>query len=337
MNALARTSCGSLFLALGLSTAPGCDPVPEPTASFEGHTDYRSNCGRAICGLRLNTDEFVGTAEFYEFSTQPISHTNTEGHTIEFVGAFVPDGQEEVFVPPGEDIFVSNDGDFVINANGTSYSGSTMVDVVLQFYVDDELRTLQFVEHRDVEGASHSFLIHELLWDGTSQPICAADSNAIDGGEHYAFLYDDMHLVTQEEGSHFPGQTFAVEGMVHIACASGATGKAANFGYRPYNFGDGMLDSIVRAIRADYCGDGTSYTAEGENFGVYFDGMNEPPQGTTEVFEGVFDANGAVCLSQTRISDMQYGCQIEECMPWHYDMADQQSDVFLVYIGYENI
>jgi hypothetical protein len=66
------------------------------------------------------------------------------------------------------------------------------------------------------------------------------------------------------DGRHEP----AGEGAFNVTCTSGAIGKCVRFGYKPWatdKSGSSLWDlhqSCVRMVRADYCGDGQSFTAE---------------------------------------------------------------------------
>ena len=88
--------------------------------------------------------------------------------------------------------------------------------------------------------------------------------------------------------------------LITLACLSGAVGKAGLWGYPPWVSHDGVrtglqqLQAATRAIRADYCGDGTTHTADGTPIQVrdrYFDAFFDPAEDT----EAVFGNSGSVC------------------------------------------
>lgn len=90
-------------------------------------------------------------------------------------------------------------------------------------------------------------------------------------------------------------------GMIYIACVSAAVGKATLWGFTPY---DAQVEvenftTAVRAVRADYCGDGESYTTVGNALQLKdkwgYSGFNNP--GPTEALWG---EHGAVCLGKPR-------------------------------------
>ena len=88
--------------------------------------------------------------------------------------------------------------------------------------------------------------------------------------------------------------------MATVACVSGAVGKAGLWGYPPWvtpylgRSGVQQLQAATRAIRADFCADGTSHTEDGTPIQVrdrYFDQFADPIEAT----ESVWTTNGSVC------------------------------------------
>jgi hypothetical protein len=89
-----------------------------------------------------------------------------------------------------------------------------------------------------------------------------------------------------------------------VACVSGAVGKAGLWGYAPWvssylgRTGVQQLQAATRAIRADFCANGTSNTADGTPIQVrdrYFNTFTDP----TEATESVWSTNGATCQVTT--------------------------------------
>lgn len=98
-----------------------------------------------------------------------------------------------------------------------------------------------------------------------------------------------------------------------FGCTSAAIGKCYRWGYRPWLTGYGGADfsalhqTCTRAARADYCGDGTSFTQDGTAINIW-DRLPAPgpiqkhgllpPLGF--LFEAGWNTEGAVCLSRAR-------------------------------------
>lgn len=87
---------------------------------------------------------------------------------------------------------------------------------------------------------------------------CAYDSVA--GAR--AVLYGDIYV------DHQSGEISERDNTIYFGCISGAVGKAALHGYAPDSPSSPSVtleefELAVRAVRADYCGDGTSFTNVG--------------------------------------------------------------------------
>jgi hypothetical protein len=90
----------------------------------------------------------------------------------------------------------------------------------------------------------------------------------------------------------------------HITCTSSTIGKCALWGYADPSLNK-HLQACVRMVRADYCGDGTSYTKEGIEISIQ-DNLNikTSQQNPKLTFEATWNENGAVCLEKTRIPEI---------------------------------
>ena len=89
----------------------------------------------------------------------------------------------------------------------------------------------------------------------------------------------------------------------------GAIGKCVDFGYVPWRTKNGVSllayhDACVRAVRADWCGDGRSATKDGNLINLY---DRQQVQVDTETWPGEaeWSAAGATCLNKTRVATGQ--------------------------------
>jgi hypothetical protein len=95
-----------------------------------------------------------------------------------------------------------------------------------------------------------------------------------------------------------------------FGCTTGVIAKCYRWGYRPWVTGYGDLatahQTCTRMARADYCGDGTSYTHNNTEINAW-DNLPSPgpimhhtttPSGM--VFEAAWDTGGAICVSHDR-------------------------------------
>lgn len=91
------------------------------------------------------------------------------------------------------------------------------------------------------------------------------------------------------------------EQQIFLGCASGAIGKSGLWGYPPWvsayggRTGVEQLQAASRVVRADYCHDGTSHTADGTPLQVrdrFFTAFDD----ATEASEAVWGSNGSACV-----------------------------------------
>jgi hypothetical protein len=96
-----------------------------------------------------------------------------------------------------------------------------------------------------------------------------------------------------------------------LTCTAGAIGKCVRFGYKPWKTTpEGVSlwayhEACTRMVRADYCGDGRSWTKDGTPIDLYDrlaiqtedhnDGME---------FEAAWGVDGAHCVGRTRIPEL---------------------------------
>ncbi|MBE9066213.1 hypothetical protein IQ260_06065 [Leptolyngbya cf. ectocarpi LEGE 11479] len=116
---------------------------------------------------------------------------------------------------------------------------------------------------------------------------------------------------------------------VTFACTGGTLAKCVLLGYRPWQTVQGvdMRDyhqACVRMLRADYCGDGISYTQEGTIINLY-DRLNiqTSEEAAGLVFEAAWGPEGAVVINRTRFADSWK--QVQQTCPER--LSQHQEDV----------
>ena len=116
-------------------------------------------------------------------------------------------------------------------------------------------------------------------------------------------------------GAYVSGSDFTV------ACRDAAIAKCVEWGYpdagvwTESNGGDSHDISLnyfhqacVRMVRADYCGDGHSHTANGTVIDLFdAKGIQTPAAGGTMPFEAEWSANGATCVKHPRWTTAAHG------------------------------
>jgi len=134
---------------------------------------------------------------------------------------------------------------------------------------------------------------------------------------------DDEDFLIDDDGT---GEVMEAADSLYLACVTGAVGKAAIWGYWPREMtaptypSDSLLnfETIVRMVRADYCGDGTSHTQEGTPIGVadrmgVRDADSDLSHAPSDYFEAVWYAGGADCVNYVRDPSQSLGCYRVSC------------------------
>lgn len=110
-------------------------------------------------------------------------------------------------------------------------------------------------------------------------------------------------------------------GAVTFACLDAALSKCVQWGYVPWRDAQGRSlrdyhQACTRAVRADYCGDGTPHTVNGTGIHVLDElGIEQVDPNVSYVVEAEWGPNGATCLNpgNTRIANQQAGCSLPLC------------------------
>jgi len=136
------------------------------------------------------------------------------------------------------------------------------------------------------------------LADGTWQNVCDAGPD----GRRQGFPVAGR---PRADGMLEP----ADPGIFELACTSGALGKCIRFGYRPWAFAQGLelrelYNACIRMVRADYCGNGTATTKDGQAIDMYDDlGIQKHEDQPTMDFEAGWTEEGAACVRHTRVKE----------------------------------
>lgn len=127
--------------------------------------------------------------------------------------------------------------------------------------------------------------------DGAWQPLCVDRSGAAIFADTVSGTWNLAEGVPGGGAYHPETSEFTV------ACRGSAIAKCVELGYKPWTGHVPELAACVRALRADYCGDGTPFTVDGtlvnifDDAGVQADTMDWVP-------EAAWSADGALCVSK---------------------------------------
>lgn len=102
-----------------------------------------------------------------------------------------------------------------------------------------------------------------------------------------------------------------------LACQGSSIAKCMELGYKPWTGHGRELAACVRALRGDYCGDGTSYTVSGTLVNLYDDAGVQPDSVAWDT-EAVWTADGASCVSQREKTRFW---QVAHIQPWCFPGA----------------
>ncbi len=141
-------------------------------------------------------------------------------------------------------------------------------------------------------------------------PLCTDESGAPVKATPLAGRWD------YRQGAPGGGSHLDDPGAFTFACQTYALFKCAALGYKPWLGRAAQHQACVRMLRADYCGDGRSYTVTGTEIDVW-DGQGVQSRATDWPVEAEWDASGARCLAHQRYANLKPPCakwlQEESC------------------------
>lgn len=118
---------------------------------------------------------------------------------------------------------------------------------------------------------------------------------------YHAYLIKDLE-VTPASGAF--NQT---PNTMYLACGLGAVGKAVSWSYTPWDFGTDFHHLATNMVRADYCGNGVSYTAVGTELWLFDDAVYDTKPLTPYVTEAEWSlaTGAATCVDMPRLAEFQ--------------------------------
>jgi hypothetical protein len=141
------------------------------------------------------------------------------------------------------------------------------------------------------------------LADGSWAPLCGTS-----GGAPVAAvaLGGTWNLLSGVTGG---GSWTASPTSFTFACRGGALAKCVELGYKPWQVVSGTLLrdhhlACARMMRADYCGDGTAWTQDGEQINLY-DNLGIQPDAESWKTDAEWVPGGARCFHKLR--DFRHG------------------------------
>ena len=230
---------------------------------------------------------------------------------------------DDVSVPgrwPGETLSV----DLGLNGTKFTYPMVKMVGATFTATLDDgSLLPIRIDSVEPKWQRADPYVIHYYVTyegdAGAREPLCGVDENGNPVGAIPLLGSWDYSEGTETGGARIDDArvfTFACEGFVLDKCVDA--------GYKPWlsitvcsGWGwwrtctevplDGHHQACTRMLRADYCGDGVSYTEDNILVALY-DGYGIRYDSERWGFEAEWDEDGAICANRYRVDGMEPAC-----------------------------
>lgn len=160
---------------------------------------------------------------------------------------------------------------------------------------DSTTVTLKIEEAKRLEGDNHDVWSYRFSVSahGVTLPLC------VDSAGHAVFADTVGGTWNFAEGVPGGGAYQPDSTQFTIACRGSTIAKCLEVGYKPWDGATRELASCVRALRADYCGDGTPFTVDGTQIRV-FDDLEIQPDDSSWVPEAEWSPDGALCVSKKK-------------------------------------
>jgi hypothetical protein len=193
--------------------------------------------------------------------------------------------------------------------DGTVVTGADLVGAKLKGWKADGTQVMirldGYSQAGDVSSYAASYKIQNTDASASWQSLCTSGGSAVP-------LYGTWNA----DGSRTPSNT-----VITFACPGGALAKCIDFGYAPWSTQGGTSlapyhQACTRAIRADYCGDGTSYTQNGNQINLY-DAIGVQADTVAWTPEAEWNEDGASCMSglATRAT-VPVTCEAQKVAKW---------------------
>ncbi len=192
---------------------------------------------------------------------------------------------------------------------GTVFSGADFIGSMWTVEVEETsskevMEVIQFLP--DPSAARYTFIATATSQSVTDTKLYTCPKEE-DTGEFSVVIFGDLDV--DQTGTHFERPK-----TLYFACSAAAVGKSAVWGYSPWATDADTHQTASRAVRADYCGDGISYTQNGtplqltDVFGI--NSFSDPHADT----EAMWGPKGAHCIKVPRKVDIsEVACGLPFC------------------------
>jgi hypothetical protein len=200
-----------------------------------------------------------------------------------------------------------------VKVSGGTVSGTGMVGATLTGTATNNASVTLMINNVYALGPPNTdVLAYVVTYQTTAgwKPLCANTNNeAIPLSGTW-----DMTTVRKTQDSH----------KMTLACRAATFAKCVELGYKPWASKNGTSlddyhETCIRAIRADYCGDGKTYTVDGTAINIY-DKLGVQVDTSPWKIEANWKTDGSVCIDTARyLTNLSHGA-VPSCVA---DRADQ--------------
>jgi hypothetical protein len=277
-----RAVAGSAVLLAGcLADFDGSEPVESETTANIVEANGISLNGISLNGISLNGISLNG------ISLNGISLNGTRVNGISLNGVAVSGTQLQG-----------------VKSTGGSMAGAAMVGAtlkgVLSNYQNIDLR----IEASALLPAPNADVRTYTITYATStgyKPLCVGS----DGANEAILFPGSWNLTTVRHQADY--------NMFTVSCRGATFAKCEELGYKGDNALDTYHQACVRALRADYCGDGVSHTVNGTQINIY-DRLGTQPDTQAWSIEANWTSEGAICINKGRLGTALTTPTVPQCM-----------------------
>lgn len=304
--------CRVVLAAVGVVACGGEAPVLSEADLGQGESSLNATNGSNLNGSNLNGSNLNGSN---------LNGSDLSGMlvSVNFAGAWLEGqvqstwlGQDAVAQQPVLEQVWLEGSTFHGTSGGQLFSGQ---DFVLAHFLGNmgdgsqvELRVDAAAPgvgvSADVWTYQVSYLSHA---DGQWHPICHDAS-----GEAVAAIAVSGSWDYRQGLPGVGGRKYENPNVFTFACEGAAIAKCIRFGYKPWASAGGVNlaehhQACTRLVRADYCGDGSSYTVNGQLVNVY-DAVGVQQDTETWGMEAEWGTEGALCFTDHNRAQAPVSC-----------------------------
>ncbi len=276
----------ALTAMTAMTTLAACDPEQIDPASV-GELEFRCNPLFSACGPIGNTP-FTGSLSLSPLDTQGNLYQDIAVDSVALAGGSII-----------LDDFWAFEGQLYGRKGTITYEGMDFVDAEFRLTAWGDPISL-VISGVTPPPVGEPFWLYMFEWDdgpGGTEPVC------IPGGDLRAIVHGDLTINPET------GAVSARPDTVYIACLRGAAGEAAyaplGYGFRPFEHGLAAFQGAMHFLRADYCGDGKTWTEYGEPI-TYIDKWNVGTTPLTGHTDAVWGLHGALCIGSSLRAGFTY-------------------------------